>query len=66
MVTDTQTYVIDPEFGFYGPMSFDLAKIIGELLLTLFATYGMEQTDGLGPRDEQRGERVVLVMIGSV
>ena len=44
---------------FYGPMAFDVAKIIGELLLTLFATHGLELQEGdkkKGGRDAQRGE----------
>ena len=50
-------YVIDPEFGFYGPMAFDVAKILANLILTVFATYGLEATEPHKPRTEQRGER---------
>jgi 5-methylthioribose kinase len=36
MVTATDTRVIDPEFAFFGPMGFDVGKLIGNLLLELF------------------------------
>ena len=49
-------------------MAFDVAKIIGELLLTLFATYGLELQEGAGKggRDAQRGERLLWIGTGSV
>ena len=56
MATQDQTYMIDPEFGFAGPMAFDIAKIMGEVLLTVFATYGQEATQPDKPRGAQRGE----------
>lgn len=37
MVNRDQTYVIDPEFAFYGPMSFDIGAVIGNLLLNYAA-----------------------------
>lgn len=37
MVNRDQTYVIDPEFAFYGPMGFDLGAVIGNLLLNYAA-----------------------------
>jgi 5-methylthioribose kinase len=56
MVTDEQSYVIDPEFGFYGPIAFDVAKILANLMLTLFATYGLEAVDpSRTSREGQRG-----------
>lgn len=57
MVTADESVVIDPEFAFYGPMAFDVAKILANLLLTFFATDGLERTPGVGkegPRDAQR------------
>jgi len=33
MVNQADTYVIDPEFAFFGPMGFDIGAIIGNLLL---------------------------------
>lgn len=40
MVTDTDTKVIDPEFGFMGPMAFDIGNYIGNLLLAYFSRPG--------------------------
>ncbi|NDJ60903.1 MAG: S-methyl-5-thioribose kinase [Chloroflexi bacterium] len=37
MVNQTDTYVIDPEFAFYGPMGFDIGAVIGNLLLNYAA-----------------------------
>ncbi len=37
MVNATETYVIDPEFAFYGPMGFDIGAVIGNLLLNYAA-----------------------------
>jgi 5-methylthioribose kinase len=34
MVNQTDTYVIDSEFAFYGPMGFDIGAVIGNLLLS--------------------------------
>ncbi|MEW5315725.1 MAG: hypothetical protein WDW38_007132 [Sanguina aurantia] len=54
MVTASESYVIDCEFAYYGPMAFDVAKILSELLLCYFATYGHEEADGAASRDAQR------------
>lgn len=51
MVTPEQTKVIDPEFAFYGPMCFDMGKMIGELLLAYFASWGR---DGEGVEQQRR------------
>ncbi|KAG8364227.1 hypothetical protein BUALT_Bualt19G0106300 [Buddleja alternifolia] len=40
MVTKNSTQVIDPEFGFYGPMGFDVGAFIGNLILAYFAQDG--------------------------
>lgn len=40
MVTPQSTYVIDPEFGFYGPMGFDVGALIGNLILAYYAQDG--------------------------
>jgi len=37
MATEGETWVIDPEFAFYGPMGFDLGAIISNLLLSYFS-----------------------------
>lgn len=39
-----QTYVIDPEFAFYGPMGFDLGAFIGNLFLA-YASQGGHDND---------------------
>jgi 5-methylthioribose kinase len=48
MVTEAETYVIDPEFAFYGPMGFDVGALIGNLYLAFFAQRGH------GARDDYR------------
>ncbi|GIL52594.1 hypothetical protein Vafri_8417 [Volvox africanus] len=53
MVTDAETSVIDPEFAFYGPIAFDVGKILANLLLAYFASDGHEKTPG--EREGQRG-----------
>ncbi|KAL6651834.1 hypothetical protein ACP70R_010759 [Stipagrostis hirtigluma subsp. patula] len=40
MVTPDSTQVIDPEFGFYGPMGFDIGAFLGNLVLAYFAQDG--------------------------
>ncbi|XP_062227076.1 methylthioribose kinase 1-like [Phragmites australis] len=40
MVTIDSTQVIDPEFGFYGPMGFDIGAFLGNLILAYFAQDG--------------------------
>jgi len=37
MANENDTYVIDPEFGFYGPMGFDIGAMIGNLFLSYFS-----------------------------
>jgi 5-methylthioribose kinase len=37
MGNERETYVIDPEFAFYGPMGFDIGALIGNLYLAFFA-----------------------------
>lgn len=40
MVNQTDTYVIDPEFAFYGPMGFDVGAVIANLFLNYAAQEG--------------------------
>ncbi|CAN6229984.1 unnamed protein product [Urochloa humidicola] len=40
MVTPSSTQVIDPEFGFYGPMGFDIGAFLGNLILAYYAQNG--------------------------
>jgi len=42
MVTESETKVIDPEFGFMGPMSFDIGNYVGNLLMAYFSRPGWE------------------------
>ncbi len=53
MVTEDETYAIDPEFAFYGPMGFDVGALIGNLYLAYFAQSGHEARRG--ERDDYRG-----------
>lgn len=52
MVTESETYAIDPEFAFYGPMGFDLGALLGNLYLAFFAQSGHEPK--AGARDDYR------------
>lgn len=52
MVTEDTTYVIDAEFAFYGPIAFDVGKMVANLLIAYFASFGLETADS--PRIEQR------------
>eukprot|EP00879_Flechtneria_rotunda_P017191 GHRR01018005.1.p1 GENE.GHRR01018005.1~~GHRR01018005.1.p1 ORF type:complete len:612 (+),score=268.65 GHRR01018005.1:221-1837(+) len=54
MVTPETTNVIDPEFAYVGPLAFDPAKIIGELIIPYLASDGHEAAEGTGSRREQR------------
>jgi 5-methylthioribose kinase len=46
MVTESETWVIDPEFAFYGPMAFDVGAIIANLIMAYLASPGHERTSG--------------------
>jgi 5-methylthioribose kinase len=46
MVTPNETKVIDPEFAFFGPIGFDVGKLIGNLLLSYFSQDGHEEEPG--------------------
>lgn len=52
MVSDTTAYAIDTEFAFYGPMAFDVGKLLANLFMTFFALKGHESADS--PREAQR------------
>jgi 5-methylthioribose kinase len=52
MVTNSETYAIDPEFAFYGPMGFDIGALLGNLYLAFFAQSGHEAK--AGARDDYR------------
>ena len=44
MVTDTDTKVIDPEFGFYGPMAFDVGNYMGNLFFAYYCQPGHQKS----------------------
>lgn len=44
MINQTETYVIDPEFAFYGPMGFDIGAVIGNLFLS-YASHEVRTKD---------------------
>lgn len=52
MVSSETTYVIDSEFAFYGPMGFDVGKIIANFLLGYYAVDGYSTPED--PREVQR------------
>jgi 5-methylthioribose kinase len=52
MVTERESYAIDPEFAFYGPMGFDVGALIGNLYLAYLAQSGHETKPG--SRDSYR------------
>ena len=51
MANENETYVIDPEFSFYGPMGFDLGAFIGNLFMSYFSHQHRQQLPGNKPRD---------------
>ncbi|NWG15254.1 MAG: S-methyl-5-thioribose kinase [Chloroflexi bacterium] len=44
MINQTETYAIDPEFAFYGPMGFDVGAVIGNLFLS-YASHEVRTKD---------------------
>lgn len=52
MVTDGETRVIDPEFAFYGPISFDVGMLIANFWMSYFSQAGHETAPGA--RDDVR------------
>lgn len=53
MANAEDTYVIDPEFSFYGPMGFDVGAMLGNLLLSYFSQDYRQRAMGNNP-DEYR------------
>ena len=47
MCTDNETKVIDPEFGFYGPMGFDIGMLISNYLMAYFSQPGHRDSENL-------------------
>ncbi|MBP1871655.1 5-methylthioribose kinase [Ensifer adhaerens] len=52
MVTDDETRVIDPEFAFYGPISFDVGMLLANFWMSYFSQEGHETV--AGERDRMR------------
>jgi 5-methylthioribose kinase len=44
MINQTETFAIDPEFAFYGPMGFDVGAVIGNLFLS-YASHEVRTAD---------------------
>jgi 5-methylthioribose kinase len=51
MVSESSTFVIDPEFAFYGPMGFDLGALLSNLF---FSYFSQEPAAGFDQRAESR------------
>jgi len=51
MVTESDTRVIDPEFAFYGPISFDVGMLLANYWMAFFSQKGHEAQ---GSREEMR------------
>ncbi|HCQ64041.1 MAG TPA: S-methyl-5-thioribose kinase [Rhodobacteraceae bacterium] len=47
MCTDVETKVIDPEFGFYGPMGFDFGMLISNYVMAYFSQPGHRGAEDL-------------------
>ena len=56
MVTDGETRVIDPEFAFYGPISFDVGMLLANFWMSYFSQSGHENAT-----DERDGMRAYLL-----
>lgn len=53
MVNQDETFVIDPEFAFYGPMGFDIGALLANLLLAFFSRDWHGRTNDADPRPYQ-------------
>ena len=45
MASEESTFVIDPEFAFYGPMGFDIGALLANILLAYFSQPGRNAGD---------------------
>ena len=59
MVTDGDTRVIDPEFAFYGPMSFDVGMLLANYWMSFFSQAGHEKG---GDREPMRAYLLGVVV----
>jgi 5-methylthioribose kinase len=53
MVNQDETYVIDPEFAFYGPIGFDVGALLANFLLAFFSREWHGRIDGADPQPFQ-------------
>ena len=63
MANERETYVIDPEFAFYGPMGFDTGAFIANLLL---AYYARDWHDRVASREPAAYQRWLLEQVEAV
>jgi 5-methylthioribose kinase len=63
MANEHETYVIDPEFAFYGPMGFDSGAFIANLLL---AYYSRDWHDRMAGREPLAFQRWLLEQVEAV
>ena len=57
MACEASTYVIDPEFAFYGPMGFDIGALLANLLLAFYSQ------DGHATEGDDRREYKQWIMV---
>ncbi len=53
MVNQEETYVIDPEFAFYGPIGFDVGALLANFLLAFFSREWHGRVNGADPQPYQ-------------
>lgn len=53
MVNQDESYVIDPEFAFYGPMGFDVGALLANFLLAFFSREWHGRVGGADPQPYQ-------------
>jgi 5-methylthioribose kinase len=63
MVTQETTYAIDPEFATYGPIAFDVCKMLANLLLAFFAADGHAVAEGESRAFQQQWMLQVLLLV---
>ncbi|WP_250510049.1 S-methyl-5-thioribose kinase [Caballeronia sp. GACF4] len=63
MVNEDETFVIDPEFSFYGPMGFDIGAVLANLLLAYFSRDWHGRIDD---RDPSGYQEWLLVQVAEV
>jgi len=51
MANQDETYIIDPEFAYFGPMGFDVGKAIGNFILAYLSQDYRQRREGRDPRE---------------